>query len=59
MKGVQIESETAYVQETLLLSRVHRADRGCGRDWAKRKSGAGTVERAGGGGTWVRQAGGL
>lgn len=38
---MQIESETAHVQEILLLSRVHRADRGCGQDCAKRKMGRG------------------
>lgn len=41
MKGVQTESETAHVQEILPLSRVHRADQGCGQDRAKRKIGAG------------------
>lgn len=42
---MQIESETAHVQEILLLSRVHRADRGCGQDCAKRKMGWGQESR--------------
>lgn len=44
-EGVQTESETAHVQEILPPSRVHRADRGCGQDGAKRKTGWGQESR--------------
>ena len=38
VKGVQIESEIAYVQEILPLWRVYRAHWGCGQDWAKEEN---------------------
>lgn len=45
MNGVQTESETTHVQEILPLSRIHRADQGCGQDQAKRRIGAGNESK--------------
>lgn len=38
MKGVQTESETAYVQEIHPLWTLYRADQSCGQNWAKEEN---------------------